>query len=383
MAKDRGSSPLFILVAMLTAVAALYFAKAILLPLAFAILLSFLLTPLADRLERWRLPRIVAVLAIVAMSFAVLGGLGWIVTNQLVDLGRQLPVHKHNLIAKIQSLRPSSTTITKVSETLTDLRNELVHGGKKKGHGKGKADTQPAADVTQPQEQQPPAKGPAEAPSLSEDAAASVAESGKMDEPSSESEAVPVKVVELPPSPLESIQGWLGPLIAPFTTAGMVFILVLFMLLDREGQRSRLIQLFGRSHLHTTTEAIQDVGKRVGGYLRTLFLVNAGYGVVIAAGLWLIGVPGAMTWAHWHSRCGSFLISDRGSPPRCPYLFPSRPLPAGPNPCWFSDGTSLWSWSFIISSNRWFTAVSSVFRRWESSLRQSFGPGCGGHSDSS
>ncbi len=87
--KDR-ASPLFILVAMITAITALYVAKSILLPLALAILLSFLFTPLVDRLERWRMPRVPAVLGVVAISFAILGSVAWVVTNQLVQLGLEL-----------------------------------------------------------------------------------------------------------------------------------------------------------------------------------------------------------------------------------------------------------------------------------------------------
>src|SRR4029079_7547756 len=62
----------------------------------------------------------------------------------------------------------------------------------------------------------------------------------------------------------------------------------------REGQRSRLIQLFGRTHFQATTEAVHDVSRRVGQYLRTLFVVNGGYGLAIALGLTVIGVPSAL-----------------------------------------------------------------------------------------
>src|SRR5262249_61140284 len=99
-AKTTKTSPLFILVAMLTALAALYFAREILLPVALAILFSFLLTPLANRLERWRIPRMLSVVLVVAMSFSVLGLLGWVVTDQLVALGQQLPNNKQHLIDK-------------------------------------------------------------------------------------------------------------------------------------------------------------------------------------------------------------------------------------------------------------------------------------------
>ena len=75
-----------------------------------------------------------------------------------------------------------------------------------------------------------------------------------------------------------------------------MIVLVLFILMDRENQRSRIVQLFGRSHVHATTEAIHDMARRVGRYLRTLFLINAGYGLTVAIGLAIIGVPGAIMW---------------------------------------------------------------------------------------
>ena len=70
---------------------------------------------------------------------------------------------------------------------------------------------------------------------------------------------MPVRIVGSSTSPFEFIHGWLGPLVSPLATAFIVIILTLFMLLDREDQRSRLIQLFGRSHFHATTEAVHDV----------------------------------------------------------------------------------------------------------------------------
>src|SRR3954447_15804271 len=109
MPVKQPKSPLFILVAMVTAIFALYIAKAILLPVSLAILISFLLTPLADRLERRRIPRVVAVVSLVAISFAVMGALGWVVTNQLVQVTNELQEneHKQDLIDKLQRLRPN------------------------------------------------------------------------------------------------------------------------------------------------------------------------------------------------------------------------------------------------------------------------------------
>jgi predicted PurR-regulated permease PerM len=106
-------------------------------------------------------------------------------------------------------------------------------------------------------------------------------------------EAVEVKVVE---SPITQIRNWVGPLVAPLSAAGLVAVLVLFMLLDREGQRNRLIQLFGTANVRATTEALSDAGRRVMRFLRMQFLINAGYGVCVAIALTVLGVPNAIMW---------------------------------------------------------------------------------------
>lgn len=305
--KDR-NSPLFILVAVITAIMALYVAKAILLPLAMAILLSFLLTPLADRLERWYIPRIPAVLTVVGISFAVLGTLGYVVTTQLVELGSELPSHETELINKIHSLRPQSPVLSRATATLTDLRNAISNGptqNKQNANPNAAPSAKPLNEpstvpvdkelaATSISQRNAPTGNSSASPSASPQSTGAIAaaDAAKPDA----DKAVEVKVVELPPSPLQQAQDWLGPVIAPLTTGGMVVVLVLFMLLDRENQRSRLIQLFGASHMHATTEAVHDVAYRVGRYLRALFLVNAGYGAAIAIGLWAIGVPAAVMW---------------------------------------------------------------------------------------
>ena len=100
MANQRSSSPLFVLVSMIAVVVALHLAKDILLPLALAILFSFLLTPVANRLERWGLPRVPAVILVVALAFAPLAVLGWVVTHQLVGLSHTLPQYRERVTQK-------------------------------------------------------------------------------------------------------------------------------------------------------------------------------------------------------------------------------------------------------------------------------------------
>jgi predicted PurR-regulated permease PerM/methylmalonyl-CoA mutase cobalamin-binding subunit len=233
-----------------------------------------------------------SVALVVALSFSVLGLLGWIVTDQLVDLSRQLPANKQNLIKKTQW----------VSDTVNKVLNEASRFGKLRQHpaetsttGEQQSSVAANSTPTKSQLKNKNEKTPNLASPLEADAA-KFDEAGQMMESRAERDAVPVRVVGSSTSPLELIQSWLGPLVTPFATAFIVIILTLFMLLDREGQRSRLIQLFGRSHFHATTEAVHDVAKRVGAYLRSLFLVNAGYGFVIFLGLWAIGVPSAMLW---------------------------------------------------------------------------------------
>jgi predicted PurR-regulated permease PerM len=305
MAKDR-SSPLFILVAVITTIAALYIAKTILMPLALAILLTFLLTPVADRLERWRIPRVVAVVGVVGVSFAIVVMLGGIVTGQLAHLTLDLPNHELNLTNKIKDLRPESPAFDRVARTWANLRNAIAQGAttdeefsNKTGASNDDNKEEKKSAIIDSETSGSKTKitvEPGKQPTSTTTNPANLNEGNDALEPSAKSSPLAIEVVAPSPSLFSLIQQWIGQLVTPLTTAGLVIVLVLFMLLDRENQRSRFVQLFGRSHMHATAEAVHDVAHRVGRYLRMLFLLNAGYGVVVAAGLWVIGVPGAVMW---------------------------------------------------------------------------------------
>jgi predicted PurR-regulated permease PerM len=286
----RPPSSLFTLAAIVTAVAALHLAREILLPLALATLVSFLLAPLSERLERWGVRRIPSVLAVVSVAFAVLGILGWIVASQLVDLSGNMEKYRANILAKVRAVTHSSETFSSVARTLEDMQEELASdddaGASGKNGDKTKAGPHGATDPGQP--------GAALADASSPDRWTGWFGGKAGDRQEGEQGAVEVKVVSLPPSPLAQVQAWLGPLVAPLTTAGIVIVLVLFMLLQREDQRNRLIRLFGASNIHATTEALTDIVDRVSRYLRMQFLINAGYGVCVGTGLSLIGVPNAI-----------------------------------------------------------------------------------------
>ncbi|TJX45486.1 MAG: AI-2E family transporter, partial [Mesorhizobium sp.] len=108
-------------------------------------------------------------------------------------------------------------------------------------------------------------------------------------------EPVPVEIVSRE-RPLEVLQNIVGPLISPLGSAGLIIVVVIFMLLEREDLRDRFIRLVGYGDLHRTTEALQDAGKRVGRYLLMQLVVNILYAIPIAIGLWILGIPNALLW---------------------------------------------------------------------------------------
>src|SRR5665213_2459264 len=103
----RGAAGAIVLFA---AVAALYFAREILIPFAFALTLTFLLTPVVALLQKLHIGRVISVLTTVLVSFALAGGIGWIIANQLVDVANQLPLYRQNIHAKIEAFHIPATS---------------------------------------------------------------------------------------------------------------------------------------------------------------------------------------------------------------------------------------------------------------------------------
>ncbi|MCA9148205.1 MAG: AI-2E family transporter [Planctomycetales bacterium] len=269
-----------LLITVFGVIGALYFGKELLLPLALASLLSFLLTPLVKYLDRLGIPRVMGVVLVVVAVFTGLGGLGWVVTGQLINLSDNLPQYRGNLIEKARALHHvAGDRLTKATETLDDIREELAKEGDEE-----------TADAASAEEQlKPTSKGLWER--LTETVGSDTV--GLSD---SNERAVEVRVVELPPSPLAQIEDWLGPLVAPLSTAGVVIVLVIFMLIGREDLRDRILLLVGRRHLQATTEALDDATTRLSKYLRMQLLINASYGGLVALGLYVIGLPNALLW---------------------------------------------------------------------------------------
>lgn len=244
-------------------VAALSFGREFLIPLALSALLTFLLSPLVTRIERW-IGRIAAVLLVVMLIFTSMGVAGWMLSRQLVDLATKLPEYKGNIISKMQAFKmPQGGAFTKLSETVEELKNELP-GGK----------AAPAPTVTQEADEPDPDVAPPQ------------------NDP-----APAVQMVETSKSnPFELVQLIIAPLLGPLGMAALVLLLVIFMLLEREDLRSRIIRLIGQGRISATTRAMDDAGQRVARYLLMQLVVNVTYGIPVAIGLYFIGVPNAMLW---------------------------------------------------------------------------------------
>jgi predicted PurR-regulated permease PerM/GAF domain-containing protein len=255
------SSPLITAGGIVLAIGALYFGRDIFIPFALAILLSFALTPLVNWLRRLRLPRIAAVLIAVTLAFILIGGVGFVVGRQLVQLANNLPAYQATITLKIRSLQqsaPGGGVVERVTSTLEDLGKE-ISGDKNAGDKQAEAPGQTLGQVTS-------------------------------------QEPVTVRL-ELPrPRPIEVIQSIVGPLLAPLATAGLVIIFVIFVLLEREDLRDRFIKLAGAGDLQKSTQAINDAAARVSRYLLMQLVVNLTYGVPIGIALYFIGVPNAVLW---------------------------------------------------------------------------------------
>lgn len=255
-------SRIFALLCAVTAIAGLYVAKDILLPFALAVFLSFLLAPLVSRLETWRFPRIAAVLMTVALAFAGLGTLGSTLARQIYEFADRLPEYETNLIHKAQAFQSGRAGIVaKVSAAIKDM-------GEKLSSARAGAPARPAKTLDSTSREA--ADGPNSAP-------------------------VPVEVVT-PLSRFEIAHGVFGPIVRPLGTAAMVIVFVIFMLIERESLRNRLIHLIGSRQLNLTTQALDDAARRITRYLLMQLVVNAIYGLVIAVGLLLIGLPNAILW---------------------------------------------------------------------------------------
>src|SRR5689334_3671083 len=226
-------------------IAVLYWAQAVLVPVALALLITFVLSPPVTFLQR-RIGRVLAVLITVALVFTVLGLAGWGVARQMSNLAGDLPRYRANIQQKISDVRGASRrgSVEQVQETVNEIQKQIA------------GPQSPSGTARQP-----------------------------------------VIVQSQQVSSLTDFPSWVGPAVGPLSTAGFVITLVIFMLLEREDLRGRVIGLVGHGHLAVTTKAFDEAANRVSRQLLMQTLVNIIYGIAIGAGLWALGTPYPLLWA--------------------------------------------------------------------------------------
>jgi predicted PurR-regulated permease PerM len=242
-------------------IAALYFTREILVPLAFAFTLTFVLTPAVASLERLRIGRVLSVIFTVLASMTAAGCITWLITNQLVDVAIQLPGYRQNINVKIQALRnPGKGHLARAAQSVKEIGQEF-----------SRAD--------------PPATPPTASQNLKQKNAQRVPGS-----------PVPVQVVPNGTNNLTDLRDFATPFLAPLGLTGIVILFTVFMLIKREDLRNRLLRLVGLGQINIMTQALDDAAQRVSRYLLMQFLVNASFGALFGTGLYFIGVPNAALW---------------------------------------------------------------------------------------
>jgi predicted PurR-regulated permease PerM len=241
----------------------LYWARPVLIPLAIAVTLNFLLAPALIQIERLKLPRIPAVLAVVLLTFALAGTVSWIVARQIITVVNDLPNYRDNIHEKLSTLHlpttgPLSTTVTSIRE----IGDELSSGTE--------VDNQPEVHTPRGQE--------------------------KLERGKDQSQPIPVTVVPAPQSGRQYLVQYARPALERIGALIIVFVFTIYMLLKREDLRNRLLLLAGVGRLNLMTQALNDAAARISRYLVMNVLVNIGYGLIFGASLYLLGVPNATLW---------------------------------------------------------------------------------------
>jgi predicted PurR-regulated permease PerM len=222
--------------------------REILEPLVIAALLAFILSPFIRRLRQWGVWRIPSVILAVLFALGVIGALSTIIALQITQLAQDLPTYETNLRNKIRDLgagKLTSGALDRASGTLRDLQEEITKAG-------------PATPAGQ--------------------------------------KPMVVEVRQPEPRGLESIAALVRPLLSPLAMTALVVLFLIFILLQREDIRDRFLRLAGTSDLQRSTAALDDAGSRLSRFFLLQTLLNAGFGVFIAIGLWVIGVPNPMLW---------------------------------------------------------------------------------------
>ena len=252
-------------------VGGLYWAQAVLIPVALAVFLAFPLAPLVTALQRRHVGRMPSVVMVVLLATLVLGGVLWMVKIELTSLANELPTYTENIQGRVKYLRQMGHGTG--MERLGKMADEIG------GEWEKALVNLKAVKVDAPAGALP----------------ASPAKSSTVVTPSVNPVPAPVAQSQFP-AWMSWLPAFLDPLMASLGGLALTLVLVVFMLLEREALRNRLIRLVGDGHMTAATKALDDAGGRISRYLLMQLAVNSSYGLVWGLGLSLIGVEYAVLW---------------------------------------------------------------------------------------
>ena len=246
-----GLNSLLTLAAGVVTIAALYLGREVLIPITLAVMLSFVLAPLVGLMRMAYLPRVPSALLAVVVALGVVFALGTVIAGQVAGLATNLPSYQQTVERKVAAVRGT------IAGNMTRIMGDIGSGLS------GKESTpQPGTRAARPAPNAP----------------------------------MQVEVHTPDPTPVELAKSVLAPVVGPLETTLIVFIVAVFVLLQKEDLRDRLIRLMGSNDLHRTTAAMDEAASRLSRYFLTQLCINAGFGVVIAVALYFIGLPSPLLW---------------------------------------------------------------------------------------
>jgi len=255
-AQDSQQSSISMLIGLAIILGFMYWARVIVIPVALSILITFLLIPAVNRLENIKIPRVPSVVLVTIVALSVFLGASYAITRQINTLVDTYPEYEDNIKTKISQLNENGrdSLIDKIRNVSERLYLQLEEARK---NSKGLSANPDDVELQK---------------------------------------ASPVKVVDETPFRLNELGDVLGPVLEPIANAGLVIVLVIFMLINREDLRDRFISLIGVGRMTDTTRALSDASERISRYLLVQLLINCGYGVAVGVGLWVLDVPYPILW---------------------------------------------------------------------------------------
>jgi predicted PurR-regulated permease PerM len=185
------------------------------------------------------------------LAFTIICGVGYVVARQLLNVARDLPAYRLNIQKKLASVRsPAEQSVAAALTAVEEISADLASGA---GNS--------IAGVQSPARQ-----------------------------------AQPVRIVNDDRSQLETAVDLLMRFVRPVGTLGVVIVFTIYLLMEREDLRRRILLLAGMSRIRLMNQALEDAASRISQYISAQVIVNAGYGTLFGVGLFLIGVPNATFW---------------------------------------------------------------------------------------